>query len=90
MLYVLMIHIVVDIFEIAISMIKYILYVIIIMIIYGIKMIWKMPIFLTYRLMFCIAICKSEVYGGGDSNQAPTSSCKAAFQEELGYHIFFL
>jgi hypothetical protein len=49
-----------------------------------------MPIFLTYRLMFCITICKSEVYGGGDSNQAPTSSCKAAFQEELGYHIFFL
>ena len=46
MLYVLMIHIVMDIFEIAISMIKHILYVIIIMIIYGIKMIWKMPIFL--------------------------------------------
>jgi hypothetical protein len=47
MLYVLMIHIVMDIFEITISMIKHILYVIIIMLIYGIKMIWKMPIFLT-------------------------------------------
>jgi hypothetical protein len=47
MLYVLMIHIVMDIFKIAISMIKHILYVIIIMLIYGIKMIWKMPIFLT-------------------------------------------
>jgi hypothetical protein len=39
MLYVLMIHIVMDIFEIAISMINYLLYVIIIMLIYGIKMI---------------------------------------------------
>jgi DMSO/TMAO reductase YedYZ heme-binding membrane subunit len=48
MLYVLMIHIVMDIFEIAISMIKYILYVII-MLIYGIKMIWKMSIFLRVR-----------------------------------------
>jgi hypothetical protein len=47
MLYVLMIHIVMDIFEIAISMIKHILYVIIIILIYGIKIIWKMPIFLT-------------------------------------------
>jgi hypothetical protein len=42
-----MIHIVMDIFEITISMINYLLYVIIIMLIYGIKMIWKMPIFLT-------------------------------------------
>jgi hypothetical protein len=42
-----LIHIVMDIFEIVISMIKHILYVIIIMLIYGIKMIWKMPIFLT-------------------------------------------
>jgi hypothetical protein len=47
MLYVLMIHIVMDIFEITISMINYLLYVIIIMLIYGIKMIWKMSIFLT-------------------------------------------
>jgi hypothetical protein len=47
MLYVLLIHIVMDIFEIVISMIKHILYVIIIMLIYGIKMIWKMTIFLT-------------------------------------------
>jgi hypothetical protein len=47
MLCVLMIHIVMDIFEITISMINYLLYVIIIMLIYGIKMIWKMPIILT-------------------------------------------
>jgi hypothetical protein len=46
--YVLMIHIVMDIFDIMISMINHLLYVIIIMVIYGIKMIWKMPIFLTY------------------------------------------
>jgi hypothetical protein len=37
--YVLMIHIVMDIFEITISMINYLLYVIVIMLIYGIKMI---------------------------------------------------
>jgi hypothetical protein len=47
MLYVLMIHIVMDIIDIMISMINYILYTIIIMLIYGIKIIWKMPIFLT-------------------------------------------
>jgi hypothetical protein len=47
MLCVLMIHIVMDIIEITISMVNYPLYVIIIMLIYGIKMIWKMPIFLT-------------------------------------------
>jgi hypothetical protein len=47
-IYVLMIHIVMDIFDITISMINYLLYVIIIMIIYGIKMIWKMPIFLKH------------------------------------------
>jgi hypothetical protein len=46
-IYVLMIHIVMDIFEITISMVNYLLYVIIIMLIYGIKMIWKMSIFLT-------------------------------------------
>jgi hypothetical protein len=47
MLYVLMFHIVMDIFDIMSSMINYLLYVIIIMLIYGIKIIWKMPIFLT-------------------------------------------
>jgi hypothetical protein len=47
MLCVLMIHIVMDIIDIAISMINYLLYVIIIMLIYGIKMIWKIPIILT-------------------------------------------
>jgi hypothetical protein len=46
-IYVLMIHIVMDIFEIMISMVNYLLYVIFITLIYGIKMIWKMPIFLT-------------------------------------------
>jgi hypothetical protein len=49
MFYVLMIHIVMDIFDIMISMINYILYVIIIMLIYGIKMIGKMSIFLTFQ-----------------------------------------
>jgi hypothetical protein len=44
MFYVLMFHIVMDIFDIMLSMIKHILYVITIMLIYGIKMIWKMPI----------------------------------------------
>jgi hypothetical protein len=47
MLGVLMIHIVMDIFEITISMVNYLLYVIIIMLIYGIKIIRKMPIILT-------------------------------------------
>jgi hypothetical protein len=47
MLGVLMIHIVMDIFEITIAMVNYLLYVIIIMLIYGIKIIRKMPIFLT-------------------------------------------
>jgi hypothetical protein len=46
---VLMIHIVMDIFEITFSMVNYLLYVIIIMLIYGIKMIWKMPIILTIQ-----------------------------------------
>jgi hypothetical protein len=36
-----------DIFNIMISMINHLLYVITIMLIYGIKMIWKMPIILT-------------------------------------------
>jgi hypothetical protein len=49
MFYVLMIHIVMDIFDIMISMINHLLYVIIIMLIYGTKMIWKMPIFLTIQ-----------------------------------------
>jgi hypothetical protein len=43
MLCVLMIHIGMDQFDITISMVNYSLYVIIIMLIYGIKMIWKMP-----------------------------------------------
>ena len=47
MLCVLMIHIVMDMFEITISMVNYLLYVIMIKLIYGIKMIWKMPIILT-------------------------------------------
>jgi hypothetical protein len=47
MLYVLLIHIGMDQFKIMISMVNYLLYVIIIMLIYGIKMIWKMPIILT-------------------------------------------
>jgi hypothetical protein len=47
MLYVLLIHIGMDQFKITISMVNYLLYVIIIMLIYGIKIIRKMPIFLT-------------------------------------------
>jgi hypothetical protein len=47
MFYILMFHIIMYIFDIMISMINYILYVITIMLIYRIKMIWKMPIFLT-------------------------------------------
>ena len=47
--YVLLIHIVMDIFEIMVSMVYYPLYVIIIMLNYGIKMIWKMPIYLTIQ-----------------------------------------
>jgi hypothetical protein len=47
MLCVLMIHIVMDNFEITFSMFDYLLYVIIIMLIYGIKMIQKMSIILT-------------------------------------------
>jgi hypothetical protein len=56
-----MIHIVMDIFDIMISMINHLLYVIIIMLICGIKMIWKMPIFLTgsthkhHELVFVVA-----------------------------------
>jgi hypothetical protein len=49
MICVLMIHIVMDIFEITISMFDYLLYVIIIMLIYGIKMVRKMPIILTIQ-----------------------------------------
>jgi hypothetical protein len=54
MFYVLMFHIVMDIFDIMISMINHLLYVITIMLIYGIKMIWKMPIFLTRNRVKCI------------------------------------
>jgi hypothetical protein len=53
MLYVLLIHIDMNQFDITISMINYILYVITIMLIYGIKMIWKMPIILTIQKPNC-------------------------------------
>ena len=49
MLYVLLIHIGMDQFKITISMINYLLYVIIIMLIYGIKIIRKIPIILTIQ-----------------------------------------
>jgi hypothetical protein len=48
-----MIHIVMDIFEIMLSMFDYLLYVIIIMLIYGIKMVRKMPIILTDLIGRC-------------------------------------
>jgi hypothetical protein len=58
-IYVLIIHIVMDIFEITISMVNYLLYVIIIMLIYGIKMIWKMPIILTtYAMELVVVLCR--------------------------------
>jgi hypothetical protein len=44
-----MFHIIMDIFDIMTFMINYILYVIIVMLIYGIKIIWKMHIFLTIQ-----------------------------------------
>jgi ABC-type uncharacterized transport system permease subunit len=47
MLYVTMFRIVMDIFDIMTFMINYILYVLIVILIYGIKIIWKIPIFLT-------------------------------------------
>jgi hypothetical protein len=52
MLYVLLIHIGMDQFEITISMVIYLLYVIIIMLIYEIKIIRKMPIILTLAMLF--------------------------------------
>jgi hypothetical protein len=48
MLYVLLIHIGMDQVKITISMVNYLLYVIIIMLIYGIKIIRKMSIILTF------------------------------------------
>jgi len=45
--YILTFQIVMDIFDIMISMINHLLYAIVIMLIYEIKMIWKMSIFLT-------------------------------------------
>jgi hypothetical protein len=58
-----MIHIVMDIFEIMFSMFDYLLYVIIIMLIYGIKMIRKMPIILT---AFPHSLCSSDRLGVWD------------------------
>jgi hypothetical protein len=62
MLYVLMIHIVMGLFEITISMINYLLHVIIIMLIYGIKMIWKMPIYLTLSSFSLMKNLSTSVY----------------------------
>jgi hypothetical protein len=58
MFYVLMFHIVMDIFDIMMSMINHLLYVIIIMLIYGIKIIWKIPIILTpiSHILFMLVI----------------------------------
>jgi hypothetical protein len=56
MLYVLLIHIGMDQFEITIFMINYLLYVIIIMLFYGIKIIRKMSIILTLLTVFFL-IC---------------------------------
>jgi hypothetical protein len=51
MLYVLLIYIGMDQFEIMIYMVNCLLYVIIIMLIYVIKMIWKMSIILTHGIV---------------------------------------
>jgi hypothetical protein len=56
MLYVLLIHIGMDQFEITISMVNYLLYVIIIMLIYGIKIIRKMPIILTTTMRLFVKV----------------------------------
>jgi hypothetical protein len=72
MLCVLMIHIVMDIFEITIFMVNYLLYVIIIMLIYGIKMIWKMTIILTiqkpnvrhFSVRGFVAVLKPDTFDG--------------------------
>jgi hypothetical protein len=70
MLCVLMIHIVMDIFEITISMINYLLYVTIIMLIYGIKMIRKMLIILTTppsQIIISFNFCASRFIGSSYS-----------------------
>jgi hypothetical protein len=60
MLGVLMIHIVMDNFEIMISMVNYLLYVIIIMLIYRIKIIRKMPIILTEDICSASMVTASQ------------------------------
>jgi hypothetical protein len=67
MLCVLMIHIVMDIFEIMLSMFDYLLYVITIMLIYGIKMVRKMPIILTRNVRY-------DLQEQGRSNQRPNNA----------------
>jgi hypothetical protein len=56
MLYVLLIHIGMDQFKITISMVNYLLYVIIIMLIYGIKIIRKMHIILRGALWCLLSL----------------------------------
>jgi hypothetical protein len=72
MLAVLMIHIVMDIFEITFSMIDYLLYVIIIMLIYGIKMIQKMPIILTVRVGARVKTQEASVQTTGNRSERRT------------------
>jgi hypothetical protein len=63
MLYVLLIHIGMDQFKITISMINYLLHVIIIMLIYGIKIIRKMPIILTGAITFFpLRVCSHSLW----------------------------
>jgi hypothetical protein len=56
-----LIHIGMDQFKITISMVNYLLYVIIIMLIYGIKIIRKMPIILT-RCVMCVQERQCQQY----------------------------
>jgi hypothetical protein len=64
MLYVLLIHIGMDQFKITISMVNYLLYVIIIMLIYGIKIIRKMPIILTLHALMSPLVASLKIWKG--------------------------
>jgi hypothetical protein len=75
MLYVLLIHIGMDQFEITISMVNYLLYVIIIMLIYGIKIIRKMPIILTVKVTFAADLPSKARSTGLSTNHILSGGC---------------
>jgi hypothetical protein len=82
---VLMIHIIMDIFEITIFMINYLLYVIIILLIYEIKMIWKMSIFLTATVEFP----KKGILQAGGHREAVDDSIRAQRRSEQVLKLSF-